>query len=217
MFWSRYVNRPLGAIFAQGLLHTRISPNAVSITGACIDLVGAALVLAAPAPAPAPVVLAVFLVWEISLALDNTDGLLARARGQSSAFGAWLDQILDFVTHLAVAGSLAAFLARALVLRPALSALLAAYVVAGSLIGLFVSAQRNALLGTEPALDPASAERLRPLLLGRHLLDFGAFLAVAAVGLLWPPLLGVALVVWPTFVVASVAAQVVINWPRAKA
>ena len=216
MIWSRYVNRPLGAIVARGLLHTRISPNAVSITGACVDLVGAALVLAAPAPAPVSVALPVFLVWELSLALDNADGLLARARGQSSAFGAWLDQILDFVTHLAVAGSLAAFLARAFTVGPALSALLAAYVVAGSLIGLFVSAQRNALLGTEPALDPASAARLRPLLLGRHLLDFGAFLAVAAVGLVWPPLLIAALIVWPTIVVASVAAQVIINWPRRK-
>jgi hypothetical protein len=72
------------------------------------------------------------------------------------------------------------------------------------------------LLGTEPALDPASAARLRPLLLGRHLLDFGAFLAVAAVGLVWPPLLIAALIVWPTIVVASVAAQVIINWPRRK-
>jgi phosphatidylglycerophosphate synthase len=216
MLWSRHVNRPLGAIFAQALLRTRITPNAVSITGAFAALVGAAVVVAAPTPAPAPVALAVFVIWELSLALDNADGLLARARGQSSPFGAWLDQILDFVNHIVVAGSLAAFFARAFELRPSLSALLASFLVAGSLIGLFASSQRNALLGTEPALAPASAARLWPLLLGRHLTDFGAFLAVAAAGLVLPPLLGVALVVWPTVITASVAGQVFINWPRRK-
>ncbi len=56
MFWSRRVNRPLGAIIAQGLLATSVSPNSVSIVGLIVHLVGAALVLAAPVPAPVPLV-----------------------------------------------------------------------------------------------------------------------------------------------------------------
>ncbi len=214
MFWSRRVNRPLGAIIAQGLLRTRVSPNSVSIIGVIIFLVGAALVLASPVPAPVPLVIAVFVVWQLALALDNTDGLLARARGESSPFGAWLDQILDFVGHSAVFVSLAAFVARTFAFGAVVVAVSAPLILAGSLIGLFASAQRNALLGTQPALQPAAQARLRILFMGRHLTDFGPFLALASVGLAWPPLLLVALALYPVFVTVSVAAQVAINWPR---
>ncbi|HWC88870.1 MAG TPA: CDP-alcohol phosphatidyltransferase family protein, partial [Pirellulales bacterium] len=186
MLWSRRVNRPLGAIIAQGLLGTSVSPNCVSIIGAILHLVGAALVLAAPVPAPVPLVVVVFVVWQLALALDNTDGLLARARGESSPFGAWLDQILDFVGHSAVVVSLAAFAARAFAFGAVEVSVFVPLVLAGSLIGLFASAQRNALLGTKPALPPVAQSRLRIPFLGRHLTDFGPFLAVATAGLAWP-------------------------------
>jgi phosphatidylglycerophosphate synthase len=214
MFWSRRVNRPLGAIIAQRLLATSVSPNSVSIVGLIVTLVGAALVLAAPVPAPVPVVVAVFIVWQLALALDNTDGLLARARGESSPFGAWLDQILDFVNHSVVVVSLVAFVAQAFAFRVVELAVFAPLVLAGSLIGLFASAQRNALLGTQPALRQAARARLRIPFLGLHLTDFGFFLAVACIGLAWPPLLLVTLILYPVFITASVVAQVAINWPR---
>jgi CDP-diacylglycerol---glycerol-3-phosphate 3-phosphatidyltransferase len=216
MFWSRRVNRPLGAIIAQGLLATRVSPNGVSIVGLIVNLAGAALVLAARVPAPVPLAVVVFVIWELALTLDNTDGLLARARSESSPFGAWLDQILDFVNHSAVVVSLAAFVARAYAFRPVEVSVFAPLVLAGSLIGLFASAQRNALLGTQPALRPAAQARLRIPFLALHLTDFGFFLAVASVGLAWPPLLLVALALYPVLVTTAVAAQVAINWPRRK-
>lgn len=214
MLWSRHVNRPLGAIVAQGLLATRVSPNCVSIVGVILDVVGAALVLAAPVPTPVPLIVVVFVIWQLALTLDNTDGLLARARRQSSPFGAWLDQIFDFVGHSAVVISLAAFVARAFAFRAIEVAVAAPLILAGSLIGLFASAQRNALLGKQPALRSAAQARLRIPFLALHLTDFGLFLAVASVGLAWPPLLLVALVVYPVLITASVAAQVAINWPR---
>lgn len=214
MFWSRRVNRPLGAIIALRLLDTRVSANSVTIVGAIAQLVGAALVLAAPVPAPLPLVAIVFVVWQLALTLDNTDGLLARARGASSPFGAWLDQIVDFVNHSAVVVSLAAFVARAFAFGAVEASVFATVVLAGSLIGLFASAQRNALLGTKPALQPATQARLRIPLLARHLTDYGLFLAIASVGLAWPPLLLVALVLTPVLITTSVAAQVAINWPR---
>jgi phosphatidylglycerophosphate synthase len=216
MLWSRYVNRPLGGLVAQALLRTAVSPNAVSVASAFTTIAGATIVLVAHAPAAAAVAIAVFVLWEFSLALDNADGFLARARGTSSPFGAWLDQILDFVNHTAVAGSLSAFVARALELRAPVVAILASFAVSGSLIALFASAQRNALLGTEPALTPGSEARLRPLLLGRHFTDFGAFLAIASAGLVWPRLLLVALIVSPALNVASVGGQVLINWFRSR-
>jgi phosphatidylglycerophosphate synthase len=214
MLWSRHVNRPLGAIIARGLLATSVSPNCVSIVGVILDLVGAALVLTAPVPAPVPLIVVVFVVWQLALTLDNTDGLLARARRQSSPFGAWLDQIFDFVGHSAVIVSLTAFVTRAFAFRAAEVAVIAPLVLAGSLIGLFASAQRNALLGTQPALRPASQARLRIPFLALHLTDFGLFLALASVGLAWPPLLLVVLALNPVLTTASVAAQVAINWPR---
>lgn len=214
MLWSRHVNRPFGAIIAQGLLPTSVSPNFVSIVGVILDLAGAALVLALPVPAPLPLVVVVFVVWQIALTLDNTDGLLARARHQSSPFGAWLDQIFDFVGHSAVIVSLTAFAARAFAFRPVEVAVAAPLVLAGSLIGLFSSAQRNALLGKQPALRPTAQARLRIPFMVLHLTDFGLFIAVVSVGLAWPPLLLVALAVYPVLITASVAAQVAINWPR---
>jgi phosphatidylglycerophosphate synthase len=212
MLWSRYVNRPLGGLIAQALLRTAVTPNMVSVACAFVTIAGAAIVLVAHGPMAPTAAIAVFVLWEFSLALDNADGFLARARGTSSPFGAWLDQILDFVNHAAVAASLSVFAARALSLRTPVAAILASFVVCGSLISLFASAQRNALLGTDPALTPGSEARLRPLLLGRHLTDFGAFLAIASVGLVWPGFLLVALVVLPACNVASVAGQVMINW-----
>ncbi|HET9849397.1 MAG TPA: CDP-alcohol phosphatidyltransferase family protein [Candidatus Dormibacteraeota bacterium] len=214
MFWSRRVNRPLGAIIALRLLDTRVSPNSVSIAGAIAQLAGAALVLAAPVPAPAPLVVMVFVVWQLALTLDNADGLLARARGVSSPFGAWLDQIIDFVNHSAVVVSLAAFVVRAFAFGAVQASIFATLVLAGSLVGLFASAQRNALLGTKPALRPAAQARLRILLKARHLTDYGLFLAVASIGLAWPPVLLVVLVLTPVLITTSVAAQVAINWPR---
>ena len=214
MLWSRHVNRPLGAIIAQGLLATRVSPNGVTIATVIADLVGAALVLAARAPAPVPLAVLVFVFWQLALALDNTDGFLARARGKSSPFGAWLDQICDFVGHTVVIVSLAAFVTRAFAFHAIQASIFAPLVLAGSLIGLFASAQRNALLGTQSALRPAARTRLRIPFLALHLTDFGLFLAVVSVGLVWPPLLLVALVLYPVLVTASVVAQVAINWPR---
>ena len=212
--WSRHINRPLGAIIAQGLLTTKVSPNSVSIAGLIVNLVGAALVLAAPVPAPALLVVVVFVVWQLALALDNADGLLARARGESSPFGAWLDQILDFVNHSAVIVSLTAFVARAFDFPAAGLSVFTALVLAGSLIGLFTSAQRNALLGTEPALRPAAQARLRIPYMALHLTDFGLFLGAVTIGLAWPPLLLVTLALFPILVTGSVVVQVAMNWPR---
>ena len=215
LFWSRRVNVRIGAIITLFLLRTRVTPNEVSFAGLFANLGGAVLVLLAPAPAPLSTVIAVFLIWQFGFSLDCADGQLARARGSATPFGAWLDQILDFVTHTAVTGSLVIFGVRALGLGAVDAAAIASLAIAGNLIGLFASAQRNALMGTRPAIDPSVHTVFRRLLLGRHLLDYGAFLAVWSVALLWPPLLLPALAVAALLVITAVIAQVAINWPRA--
>jgi phosphatidylglycerophosphate synthase len=215
LFWSRRVNRRIGAAIALVLLHTRVTPNQVSIAGLFAHLGGAVLVLLAPAPAPLPMVVLVFLIWQLGLSLDCTDGQLARARGIAAPFGAWFDQILDFTTHTAVTGSLVIFGVRAAGLGAEEAVAIAILALAGNLVGLFASAQRNALMGTRPAIDSSVHPVFRLFLLGRHLIDYGAFLAVWSVALLWPPLLLPALAVAALLVIAAVIAQVAINWPRA--
>jgi hypothetical protein len=110
--------------------------------------------------------------------------------------------------------ALASFVARAFALGAVQVSIYTALVLAGSLIGLFASAQRNALLGKESALQPAAQARMRIPFLALHLTDFGLFLAIASAGLAWPPLLLAALTLWPALVIASVAIQVAMNWPR---
>jgi phosphatidylglycerophosphate synthase len=215
LFWSRRVNRRIGAIIALLLLRTRVTPNEVSIAGLVAQLGGAALVLLAPTPAPLSTVVLVFLIWQLGLSLDCADGQLARARGSGGPFGAWLDQILDFVTHTAVTGSLVIFGVRALGLGAVEAAAVAILALAGNLIGVFASAQRNALIGTRPAIDASANTGFRVLLLGRHLIDYGAFLAVWSVALAWPPLLLPSLIAAAILALAAVITQVGINWPRA--
>jgi phosphatidylglycerophosphate synthase len=215
LFWTRRVNRRVGAMIALVLLHTPATPNMVSIAGLVVHVAGAVLVVASPPPAPVPLAILLFLTWELAFSLDCADGQLARARGAASPFGAWLDQIVDFLNHTAVVGSLVAFTVRAFRPNSVDASVLATLVLAGLLIGLFASAQRKALLGTRPALEPGAHARFRVLSLGRHLTDYGAFLALSSIGLLWPPLLLAALVLTPAFIVASVVVQVAINWPRA--
>jgi phosphatidylglycerophosphate synthase len=214
MLWSRHVNRPIGAVIAHALLPSRVTPNMVSIVGSLLHLAGAVVVVLSPVPVPPVVALVAFVTWEFALALDNADGLLARARGVASPFGAWFDQILDFMNHTAVIAALVVVAARTVPLSGPEAAILGTLALAGNLVGLFASAQRNALLGTEPALGEAEMSRLRPLLALRHLTDYGLFIAVASVGLLWPPLLLAALIVSPGLSAALVAGQVAINWPR---
>jgi phosphatidylglycerophosphate synthase len=214
MLWSRHVNRPIGAIIAHALLPTRATPNMVSIVGSALHLAGAAVVVASPVPVPPVVALVAFLIWELALALDNTDGLLARARGLASPFGAWFDQILDFMNHTVLLGALVIVAARAVPLGGPEAAALGMFALAGNLILLFASAQRNALLGTTPALGEAEMSRLSPLLALRHFTDYGLFIAAACLGLLWPPLLVAALIISPALSAGLVAGQVAINWPR---
>jgi phosphatidylglycerophosphate synthase len=214
LFWSRRVTHPIGALIAYLLIDTSITPNMVSVAGLASNLVGAALVLVASAPAPPAIAILVFLAWQLGASLDCADGKLARGRGTSSSFGAWLDQILDFLTHTAIGGSLVVFVVTPAALGSAQSAALATLVIGGTLLGLFTSSERNSLLGTSPALGPDSRPVLRFMWLARHLTDYAAIVTVWTIGLLWPPLLLVALVLAPLLIAGSAAAQVVVNWPR---
>jgi CDP-diacylglycerol---glycerol-3-phosphate 3-phosphatidyltransferase len=103
--------RSLASRSVTGLARTRVTPNALTVSGVSLCLVAAVLVpfenrnellyywLGA----------AVFVLGSV---LDILDGALARAGGRSSAFGAFLDSTTDRVGEGAMLSAIALVLAR---------------------------------------------------------------------------------------------------------
>jgi phosphatidylglycerophosphate synthase len=212
LWWIRRVNRRVGAFIALGLLETSVSPNVVSVLGLVATLVGGVIVAVSNRSVEPVTVLIVFLVWQLAFSLDCADGQLARARGQSTPFGAWLDQVLDFVSHSIVFTALTIFVVRTNEFDEPLGAAFGAAIVALSVIQLFAGSQRNALMGTIPAVDHDGHGKLRRLGLGRHLTDYGWMLAGSSILLLWPPILFWFLVAFGLFNGLTVLGQIATNW-----
>jgi len=102
--YSRFVNRPLGRVFAALAFRAGLTPNAVTGISAAFTATGVALLaLVPPSWWTGAAVTACLLV---GYALDSADGQLARLRGGGSPAGEWLDHMVDAVKllslHLAV-------------------------------------------------------------------------------------------------------------------
>jgi phosphatidylglycerophosphate synthase len=95
----RRVSRPL----TRMLLPTGISPNAVTMVGIAVGVLGGAL-LAIPGPTA---VLAGTVCLIASGILDCVDGEIARIRFAESRLGHWLDVLGDTFVHVAVLAALA--------------------------------------------------------------------------------------------------------------
>ncbi|MDQ3492869.1 MAG: CDP-alcohol phosphatidyltransferase family protein, partial [Chloroflexota bacterium] len=186
LFWIRRVNHPVGAMLALPLLPTRVTPNTVTVAGLIVHLLGALLVAVVAPPASPLAVLAVVLIWQLAFSLDCADGQLARARGQTSAFGAWFDQLVDVVSHAAVYTSLSLYLVRAFDPDAAVAVLLACMAVTLSLLQTFSTWQRAAVISRDRPLGKRPTPKLLAMYAARHLLDYGWFLFAASVLLLWP-------------------------------
>ena len=109
--YSRFVNRPLGRLFAAAAFQVGLTPNQVTGISALSTFAGiAALALWPPSLVMAGSVGALLIV---GYALDSADGQLARLRGGGSQAGEWLDHVCDSVKtatiHLAVLVSLYRF------------------------------------------------------------------------------------------------------------
>lgn len=102
--YSRWINRPIGRIFAATAFKLGLKPNHVTAISAVFTLVGI-LALAFGQPSIWWGVL-VCLLLIIGYALDSADGQLARLRGGGSLAGEWLDHVVDAfkctTIHLAV-------------------------------------------------------------------------------------------------------------------
>ncbi len=106
---DRHFNRPCGRPLSRWLIHTPITPNAVSLTSIVIGLAAAACL------AWGEFAFAVWgaLLFQLSAVVDCVDGDVARAVFKESAFGKWLDIVGDQVVHAAIFAGVALGLARA--------------------------------------------------------------------------------------------------------
>ncbi len=91
--YSRWVNRPLGRIFAAAAAAAGIGPNAVTGVSALATI--AALVVVAVVPMSIGSGLAAAALLVLGFALDAADGQVARLTGASSRAGEWLDHVVD--------------------------------------------------------------------------------------------------------------------------
>ena len=102
--YSRWVNRPVGRVFAATAYKLGLSPNAISIISAACSFT--ALVVLAMAQPTLGTGLLVAALLVLGYALDSADGQVARLAGGGSARGEWLDHMIDAVKtsafHLAV-------------------------------------------------------------------------------------------------------------------
>ncbi len=96
--YSRWVNRPLGRVFAAAAFKAGLTPNGVTLVSAAFTFAGIA-VIGFGGPATGWLV-GVLLV--LGYALDSADGQLARLRGGGSASGEWLDHFIDAVKAAAL-------------------------------------------------------------------------------------------------------------------
>jgi len=95
---DRLIVRPLASLIVRGVFRTGIMPNHLTFVSFFLS-VAAAFVYAVGRPA--------YVVLGGSLAMlsdifDNADGMLARAKGLSSRYGAFLDLFLDRICDFAV-------------------------------------------------------------------------------------------------------------------
>jgi phosphatidylglycerophosphate synthase len=109
----RLTYQPLGRFWAFGLAErlaeslepTAVRPNGLTLAAAALMLAAAAMVAFAGS-GPALAALA-SLALALALVLDTADGRLARLQGTSSAFGRWLDQVLDELADMALHAAIA--------------------------------------------------------------------------------------------------------------
>lgn len=111
---DRYFNRPVGRMLSRLLVHTSVSPNAVSLASILIGVAAAPFLLAGDFIAGA-------LLFQLCAIVDCVDGDLARALFKQSQLGKWLDIGGDQVVHFSVFAAIGIGVARANPAVPALS------------------------------------------------------------------------------------------------
>ena len=89
-------NRRLSTLFTRLLVRTPLTPNQVTVLSFLVILPGVYLLSTGERIA----LIGAGILIQLSFTLDCCDGELARLRGLSSPFGAWLDGLFDRIAEL---------------------------------------------------------------------------------------------------------------------
>lgn len=156
---------------AAGLLRAGVSPDVVTVLGTLGAVVGALAFF------PRGAFVAGSAVVALSVLTDLLDGAMARRRGTTSVFGAWLDSTCDRMADAAIFSGLVLWFT-----GPGDDTLLAGValfcLVAGSLVSYAKARAEGLGLRCDVGLAER-AERLILVLLGIALAGFGLELALA--------------------------------------
>ncbi|MFD7920897.1 CDP-alcohol phosphatidyltransferase family protein [Streptomyces sp. NPDC059740] len=198
--YSRWVNRPVGRVFAAAAFRLGMTPDQVTAASAVVSLAGvAAVAWFRPAPWLGPVVWAALA---LGFALDSADGQLARLRGGGSAAGEWLDHVVDCVKtvtlHAAVAVSLLRFPVDGRWPLDGRWPVVLPFCFQTAAVTVFFGGVLRELLGRRAAPAPPAGPPSRVRALALLPVDFGV-VALAFVTLGWP---GVFTVVYGLLAVA---------------
>ena len=93
---GRVVTNAMFGPVARGLVRAGVSPDVVTVTGTVLTVGAALWLLPAGYFAVAPFVIALLAL------IDSVDGLMARIKGSSTRWGAFLDSTLDRVSDAAI-------------------------------------------------------------------------------------------------------------------
>jgi CDP-diacylglycerol---glycerol-3-phosphate 3-phosphatidyltransferase len=148
-----YLTRLLTPV-GEALARTPVTPNAITITGTCGMVAGALWLF------PTGHLFAGTMVCTFFVVADMLDGVLARIKGTSGAWGAFLDSTLDRVSDAAVFAGLAIWLART---GQGPLAVVALFCLVA---GLLVSYAKARAEGLGVRCDVGIAERTERLLIG---------------------------------------------------
>lgn len=187
-------NRRLSTLFTRLLVRTPLTPNQVTVLSFVILLPGAYWLSTGERVG----LIAAGILIQLSFTLDCCDGELARLRGLSSPFGAWLDALLDRIAELL----LCLALGRALECQGDPRAWFYSFVVFASLAMTHIATLQNAAaFGKGQLADAASRGllgrlagffRISPLKLRSYLRSgIDVYLMVFALGAVFDQLYGV--------------------------
>ncbi|MEO8813275.1 MAG: CDP-alcohol phosphatidyltransferase family protein [Caulobacteraceae bacterium] len=106
---NRRLVHPLSRVLVDRLVHTRVTPNQVSVAGVFLAAAGAICYWRLPWPWAALVGLPFWFAWHV---LDGADGDLARRTGRASTSGELVDGICDHLSQALLYVALALVLQR---------------------------------------------------------------------------------------------------------
>jgi phosphatidylglycerophosphate synthase len=103
-FVATFLSAPIANWMLRRVADSAITPNHVTALSALVALAAAA----AFASGAWPLLVAGAILLQLSFVLDCLDGQLARHRGATSAFGAWLDFMTDCLQDVVLVAGIAA-------------------------------------------------------------------------------------------------------------